>query len=106
MTFISHRKAFKNCNNLLKPNGETFFAWSTRSHLHEVFKSLNKIEKWAPYTNDYKNWKSLIEYVDPIQTLQDHLKAAGLNTVKIEEYKNFAYEESEDDMLGKRQAAS
>ncbi|XP_044749444.1 juvenile hormone acid O-methyltransferase-like [Coccinella septempunctata] len=93
------RKTFKNCNELLKPEGETFFAWSIRSHIPEIYRSLSKIDKWAPYTSDYKNWKSLIEYEDPIGTLSDHLKAAGLEKLKIAEYEDFAFQDPEDVML-------
>ncbi|KAK9891558.1 hypothetical protein WA026_015519 [Henosepilachna vigintioctopunctata] len=86
-------KAFKNSSQLLRTNGESFFIWCKISHIYNVYKYLSKIEKWATYTNDFKNWNNHFDNDNPLITVEKEFNKFGLKILKSEELNDIYYEE-------------
>ncbi|KAK9887508.1 hypothetical protein WA026_023058 [Henosepilachna vigintioctopunctata] len=88
------RQAFSNVTQLLNKNGELFFIWPKRGDVHDLYKAMSRIERWEPYTSDFRNWENYFDNENPTETLNRELKLVGIEILKSELI-NLSFEEQD-----------
>ncbi|KAK9882004.1 hypothetical protein WA026_018857 [Henosepilachna vigintioctopunctata] len=94
LTYVKNlRQTFKNTNELLQPNGELFFFWCKKCYLYDMYRTLHQVAKWAPYTNDFKDWKSVTDNDDPVGTLRPACEINNFSILKAEVLEEITFKE-------------
>ncbi|KAK9887512.1 hypothetical protein WA026_023062 [Henosepilachna vigintioctopunctata] len=79
------RQAFDNISQMLTRNGELFFIFAKKADVYDFYKSMSKIEKWAPYMNEFNNWRNYFDTDNPTDVLKTELNRVGIEVLKSEQ---------------------
>ncbi|KAK9887509.1 hypothetical protein WA026_023059 [Henosepilachna vigintioctopunctata] len=98
MYWSNIRQSFRNISQLMNEKGQLFFIWTKKGDVHDIYKAMNKIHKWAPYTSEFKNWTSYFDTENPTKALKTEFERVGIEILKSETMKS-SFEDEERDNL-------
>ncbi|KAF6208554.1 hypothetical protein GE061_017012 [Apolygus lucorum] len=93
--WIQNQKlAVKNLFRLLKPDGQLFLVFLSKSAVFELYKHLKKNPNWAPYMQDVDNYISIYHNsLDPAEEFKQLLVNHGFTDVKvINQWKSYHFD--------------
>ncbi|KAK9885195.1 hypothetical protein WA026_010701 [Henosepilachna vigintioctopunctata] len=92
-TFVENlSQAFKNCRDILKPNGELLSIWGQVNQIHDIYRFMSQNERWAPYFGEFKTWKSPYDNENVLNMIEEELLRSNFKILKTELKKNLNFE--------------
>ncbi|KAK9872015.1 hypothetical protein WA026_015261 [Henosepilachna vigintioctopunctata] len=87
MYWANIRQSFSNISQLMNESGQLFFIWAKKGDVHDIYKVMNTIPKWAPYTSEFKNWTNHFDNKNPTGTVKTEFERVGIEILKSETMK-------------------
>ncbi|KAK9887510.1 hypothetical protein WA026_023060 [Henosepilachna vigintioctopunctata] len=94
MYWANIRQSFRNISQLMNESGQLFFIWPKKGDVHDIYKAMNIKQRWAPHTNEFKNWINYFDTESPTDTLKTEFERVGIEIVKSET-KKLSFEDQE-----------